>query len=505
MTDTIQLSLNSAASTTTAPQHRVFDINPQYNHFIGKGRLIGPDRKQSLWIDKEGLLYQKRDRVDEYVPVGRMDTQGNFKFQSGFQGNVFTNFFFTVWPFGINGPFGLKLQETKRAISEKSAENQYIHNALTQYGIDGRGVRVRAIESGEIDDEWKLGLSNHTRAVIGTINDPVYGYAPQAKGDALAFREFEFGFEDSYASMLEQLEQYYVDIIGNVESRIKQSMDDVPYGLRVVNISYGLGIMEPIVAIGEELGATDNQNEWVYPNLRQYIYGQKERLGSQREAIQKLADQLTPYIKNSPAIKKAMDSYAETCKAATEKGLVVVVAAGNEHDDIPTGVKLPAGSEHNFLAQNEHVVSVAAANNNMTPGYLADDWPAHFSSRGDNTSVNPTVAATGENTFLAHYYYTTMPDGAFDGTSFAAPHVAATVALMFQMNPNLKFSEVKDILKDSAQKVPYQVSEVGAGILNPVAAVQQAWQKKAQAAAPKLPAVVQPSLPLPEQPKLLPA
>ncbi len=477
MTDVLNLTFPTDTQAIQ-PKHRVFTANPQYNQFIGRGKLIGNDNIDKIWIDKQGQLFKKREKVDEYVPVGQMDTAGDFEFKNGFKGNVFTNFFFQVWPFGVNGPFGLDLKATKRDIDTKSAENQYIKNNLTNYGIDGRGIRVRAIESGEMDSENKLTLSNHTRAVIGTINDPVHGYAPQTRADALSFREFEFGFDDSYASMLEELENYYADIIGNIESRISQSTEEVPYGLRAINISYGLGVMEPIVAINEELDATDNQGHWYYPDLRQYVYGQEEPLPNKRESLQKLADQLTPFIKNSPIIKEALEAYTETCKEAAEKGLVVVVAAGNEHDDVPLGVKLPAGAEHNFLAQNKNVISVAASNNNQTPGLLSDDWPSHFSSRGDNDKTNPLIAATGENTFLEHYYYTTMPDGAFDGTSFAAPHVAAVVAMMFQMNPELSFEEVKNILKDSAQPVPYTKAEVGAGILNPVAAVQQAWQKK---------------------------
>ncbi|HEX8287664.1 MAG TPA: S8 family serine peptidase [Pyrinomonadaceae bacterium] len=67
-------------------------------------------------------------------------------------------------------------------------------------------------------------------------------------------------------------------------------------------------------------------------------------------------------------------------------------------------------------------------------------------------------------------FYTTA-----SGTSFSAPQVAGAVALMLEANPNLKPSEVKDILQRSATPLPnYYNHEVGAGMLNVYAAVLEA-------------------------------
>jgi serine protease AprX len=73
-------------------------------------------------------------------------------------------------------------------------------------------------------------------------------------------------------------------------------------------------------------------------------------------------------------------------------------------------------------------------------------------------------------------FYTTA-----SGTSFSAPVVAGTIALMHEANAGLLPAEVKDILQRSATPLPdYYNHEVGAGMLNAYAAVLEAafpWRR----------------------------
>jgi serine protease AprX len=67
-------------------------------------------------------------------------------------------------------------------------------------------------------------------------------------------------------------------------------------------------------------------------------------------------------------------------------------------------------------------------------------------------------------------FYTTA-----SGTSFSAPQVAGTVALMLEANPNLTPPQIRDILQRTATPLPgYFQHEVGAGMLNAHAAVLEA-------------------------------
>ena len=162
-----------------------------------------------------------------------------------------------------------------------------------------------------------------------------------------------------------------------------------------------------------------------------------------------------------------------------ERGVNVVFSAGNSGPGMRT---------LNPYAAAPWVISVGALD---ARGRLAD-----FSSRGDFGSRNfrPTLVAPGTNVVSLRAsgtnltgttnapndaqqlssteaaYYTTA-----SGTSFSAPQVAGTIALMLQANPNLTTAEVRDILQRTATPLPpYYQHEVGAGALNAHAAVLQA-------------------------------
>jgi serine protease AprX len=163
----------------------------------------------------------------------------------------------------------------------------------------------------------------------------------------------------------------------------------------------------------------------------------------------------------------------------TERGTNVVFSAGNSGPGMHT---------LNPYAAAPWVISVAALDGR---GRLAG-----FSSRGDFGSRNfrPTLSAPGVNVVSIRAsqmnltattsaptdaqqlsatevpYYTTA-----SGTSFSAPQVAGSIALMLEANPSLSPSEVRDILQRTATLLPpYYQHEVGAGALNTHAAVLQA-------------------------------
>lgn len=167
-------------------------------------------------------------------------------------------------------------------------------------------------------------------------------------------------------------------------------------------------------------------------------------------------------------------------KMLTDNGVNVVFSAGN------TG---PGADSLNPYAVAPWVISTGATDN---AGKLAD-----FSSRGEFGSplFRPTLVAPGVNTVslrastLASVasaegvaandaslsatelpYYTTGK-----GTSFSAPQVAGTIALMLEANPSLTPAQVRDILQRTATTLPpYYMYEVGAGMLNAQAAVLEA-------------------------------
>lgn len=167
-------------------------------------------------------------------------------------------------------------------------------------------------------------------------------------------------------------------------------------------------------------------------------------------------------------------------KMLTDRGVNVVFSAGN------TG-----SGQHtlNPYAVAPWVISVGATDQ---LGRLAN-----FSSRGAMGSAlfRPTLVSPGVNVVSLRSagasvtgtlgvlmadkdrlnpaelpFYTTA-----SGTSFSAPQVAGTIALMLEANPNLTPRQVRDILQRTATTLPsYFQHEVGAGMLNAHAAVLEA-------------------------------
>jgi subtilisin family serine protease len=184
---------------------------------------------------------------------------------------------------------------------------------------------------------------------------------------------------------------------------------------------------------------------------------------------------------SSNAVYDRHDPVNVATKLLTEHGISVVFSAGNSGPGLNT---------LNPYAMAPWVISVGATDQQ---GRLAG-----FSSRGDFRTPNarPTLVAPGVNVIslratglslsgtlgtvlgvnpsvlpLTDLLFYTVGTG----TSFSAPQVAGTIALMLEANQALKPAQIRDILQRSATLLPsYHLYEVGAGMLNAYAAVLEA-------------------------------
>ena len=106
-------------------------------------------------------------------------------------------------------------------------------------------------------------------------------------------------------------------------------------------------------------------------------------------------------------------------------------------------------------------------------GPVLNAAPAPFIEPGPQTIAKPDIAAIdgGPTTFFSQM----EPDGAwrFFGTSAAAPHAAAVVALMRQANPTATPAQVSAALAAGGRTVgPFGPNIVGAGLLDAFASVK---------------------------------
>lgn len=144
--------------------------------------------------------------------------------------------------------------------------------------------------------------------------------------------------------------------------------------------------------------------------------------------------------------------------AAVDKGVVVVVAAGNEG---------PGTGGINILAAGRKVITVGATDSGSTVA-IDDDTIASFSNRGPSAfgRLDPEVVAPGVN------INSTSNTGGYalkSGTSMATPHVSGATALLLQKNTSLSPLDVRRILMHTASNLTstdIHVFEKGAGIIN---------------------------------------
>lgn len=135
-------------------------------------------------------------------------------------------------------------------------------------------------------------------------------------------------------------------------------------------------------------------------------------------------------------------SLEEAVNAAFDSGCVLVAAAGNEYNDV---VIYPAGYSC--------VIAVGATNRS--------DIFSWFSSFGNHIDV----CAPGS--YINSTYPTKLGAGPkkMSGTSQATPHVSALAALLLSVNETLTPSEVRSIIRKTADKIdsdnyPYNQSDV---------------------------------------------
>ncbi len=144
----------------------------------------------------------------------------------------------------------------------------------------------------------------------------------------------------------------------------------------------------------------------------------------------------------------------QSMKYAARHDVLLVLGAGNEGTDIDADPKFP-----NDTYQKKPFLGQKRAPNLISVGALSPDGGenaiAEFSNYGKN---EVDVFAPGV------YIYSTTPDSSYEylsGTSMAAPVVSGMAALIRSRYPDLSAKQVKQVIVQSAKKIPGEVIQPG--------------------------------------------
>jgi serine protease AprX len=334
---------------------------------------------------------------------------------------------------------GLALQSTDvesqaaQAGSLSTIANQVTGaSAMWDAGYTGKGVDVAVIDSGVVPVDGLKGTGN-TKVVYGpdltlenngpAKNLDTYGHGTHMSG-IIAGRDSAAG-----------------SVSGNSTDFVGMAPDSRIVSIKVADAKGQTDVSQAIAAI-----------DWVVSNRN------KGGLNIRVLNMSFGTDGVQDYL---------LDPLAYAAEQAWHKGIVVVVAVGNEGFGT---------AKVNNPAYDPYLIAVGSDTANGT-ATTADDVVSPFSNDGDGTR-NPDVVAPGDKVVslraAGSYLDTTYPAARIgerlfrgSGTSQATAVVSGAAALLIQQRPELTPDQVKALLMGTAASIPgATAAQQGAGLID---------------------------------------
>lgn len=183
-----------------------------------------------------------------------------------------------------------------------------------------------------------------------------------------------------------------------------------------------------------------------------------DNLKASIEALRYAVDHNVDIINYSGGGPAPDDNERQVMKEAERKGILVVAAAGNEQSDIDNKKNGFYPASYGF----SNIITVTAHDQNRRV--------LNSSNYGKNTV---DVSAPGSR------IKSTVPGGRagyLTGTSQATAFVSGVAALLKSEFPQLRFNQIKSLIRDSAIKEPTLVEKCAAGRLDAQKAIELAEQ-----------------------------
>jgi serine protease AprX len=334
---------------------------------------------------------------------------------------------------------GLALQSTDVESQAAQAGSLYTlanqvtgASAMWDAGYTGKGVDVAVIDSGVVPVD---GLNGRTNTKI------VYGPDLTMENNGPAKNLDTYGHGTAMSSIIAGRDSAATTVSGNSADFVGMAPDSRIVSIKVADAKGQTDVSQAIAAI-----------DWVVQNRN------KNGLNIRVLNMSFGTDGVQDYV---------LDPLAYAAEQAWHKGIVVVVAVGNEGFGT---------AKVNNPAYNPYLIAVGSNNANGT-ATTADDVVSEFSNDGDGTR-NPDVVAPGDHVVglraAGSYLDTTYPAARIgerlfrgSGTSQAAAVVSGAAALLIQQRPNATPDQIKALLMGTAAPIPgATATQQGSGLID---------------------------------------
>ncbi|WP_448267895.1 S8 family peptidase [Nostoc sp. DSM 114159] len=313
--------------------------------------------------------------------------------------------------------------------------NAQNYNSTNGYGlINGAAAVARAIGQNTFADVPDLGGNNWGADLIKAPEVWAHGYTGKGVVVAVVDTGVDYNHEDLKNNIWTNSKEiagngidddgngYVDDTYGwNFADQNNNTLDDNGHGTHVSGTIAGENNNYGVTGIAYDakimpVKALDSSGSGSYSSISKGI----------RYAVDNGANVINLSLGGSSS-NRTLESAIDY---ASSKGVIVVMAAGNDGGSSP---EYPA----RYASKSGIAVGAVDKNNNL----------ADFSNR---SGTNPIAYVTAPGVKI----YSSVPNNqyaTYSGTSMAAPHVAGIVALMLSANPNLTDAQVRQIVTETAE------------------------------------------------------
>ncbi|MBE9107797.1 S8 family serine peptidase [Nostoc cf. edaphicum LEGE 07299] len=309
------------------------------------------------------------------------------------------------------------------------------YNSTNGYGlVNGAAAVARAIGQNTFADVPDLGGNNWGADMVKAPEVWAQGYTGKGVVVAVVDTGVDYNHEDLTNNIWTNTKEiagngidddgngYVDDNYGwNFADKNNNTLDDNGHGTHVSGTIAGENNNYGVTGIAYDakimaVKALDSSGSGSYSSISKGI----------RYAVDNGANVINLSLGGGASSNRTLES---AINYASSKGVIVVMAAGNDGDSSPD---YPA----RYASKSGIAVGAVDKNNNMPD----------FSNR---SGTNPIAYVTAPGVKV----YSSVPNNqyaTYSGTSMATPHVAGIVALMLSANPNLTDAQVRQIVTETA-------------------------------------------------------